>query len=250
MANIHKIPSYLNLPTDPIKILVVGCGGTGSLLLSNLARLNDTLIKIGHTGIKLLVVDDDIVEPHNVGRQLFYPSDVGESKALSLVTRINHSFGFTWKAIHSRFKTEQAEGFNIIVTCVDNLQARKEVDDMVNLITHHKTRLEDNLYYWIDCGNGRNYGQVNLSTVSFPKTNKLKSVFELFKKAINSKSYEPELPSCSTIEALRKQDLFINSFVALSCAEMVYSILTKPIIDYNTTFINTEQLSISKKFLT
>ena len=44
-------------------IVVVGCGGTGSLLVPRLCRL-----LLGRRA-QLVLVDHDQVEPHNIGRQ-------------------------------------------------------------------------------------------------------------------------------------------------------------------------------------
>ena len=72
---------------DP-SIAVVGCGGTGSLVAEGLCRLLLT-----QPEMKLLLVDHDTVEPHNLLRKAFYPGDVGRFKAEVLATRLSKLYG-------------------------------------------------------------------------------------------------------------------------------------------------------------
>ena len=57
---------------------VIGAGGTGSQMLMGLAQLHTAMIALGHPGgLDVTVIDSDQVSEANVGRQMFYPSDVG-----------------------------------------------------------------------------------------------------------------------------------------------------------------------------
>lgn len=52
------------------------------------------MIALGHPGgLEVTVIDSDQVSEANVGWQMFYPSDVGLSKATVLVNRINMAMG-------------------------------------------------------------------------------------------------------------------------------------------------------------
>lgn len=58
---IHVAPEYIMNPTHPITVSLIGCGGTGSYVLSCLGRINHSLIAIGHAGLEVIVYDfDDI----------------------------------------------------------------------------------------------------------------------------------------------------------------------------------------------
>ena len=66
----NKFGSYRNA------IAVVGCGGTGGFAAEGICRL-----LAGRTVPKQLVlIDGDRVEERNLGRQNFYPEDLGISK--------------------------------------------------------------------------------------------------------------------------------------------------------------------------
>ena len=68
-------------------IVLVGCGGTGSVLAEAVCRL-----LIGKPA-QLCLVDLDQVEPHNVARQAFDRADVGRFKAEVLAERLVRRFG-------------------------------------------------------------------------------------------------------------------------------------------------------------
>ena len=98
MKRVHYIDNYLVNPQHPVTVNLIGAGGTGSQVLTCLARLDAALRGLGHPGLFVTLYDPDIVTEANIGRQLFGPSDLGQNKAQCLVTRINNFFGNDWKA--------------------------------------------------------------------------------------------------------------------------------------------------------
>ena len=99
MKRVHYIDNYLINPQHPVTVNLIGAGGTGSQVLTCLARLDTALRGLGHPGLFITVYDSDIVTEANIGRQLFSPSDIGLNKAQCLVTRMNNFFGNDWKAV-------------------------------------------------------------------------------------------------------------------------------------------------------
>lgn len=63
--------------------IIVGVGGTGSLLARDLPKL---LINTDH---KMLLVDGDRVERKNMKRQSYQEQDIGEYKSIALSAKIN-----------------------------------------------------------------------------------------------------------------------------------------------------------------
>jgi sulfur carrier protein ThiS adenylyltransferase len=57
------------------KLVIVGCGGTGSLVAEGLCRL------LINSDLTLMLVDFDRVEPHNLLRQNFFAGEVGKFKS-------------------------------------------------------------------------------------------------------------------------------------------------------------------------
>ena len=107
MKRVHYTDSYLINPQHPVTVNLIGAGGTGSQVLTCLARLDITLRGLGHPGLFVTLYDPDIVTESNIGRQLFSISDVGLNKAQCLITRINNFFGNDWKAGHLSGNTER-----------------------------------------------------------------------------------------------------------------------------------------------
>lgn len=93
MKKIHFTDRYLLNPRHPVTVFAIGAGGTGSQVITNLARMSMALQALGHPGLHVTVFDPDTVSQANIGRQLFSETELGLNKAVSLVTRINRFFG-------------------------------------------------------------------------------------------------------------------------------------------------------------
>jgi len=160
MKRIHFTDNYIINPVHPISVLVIGCGGTGSQVLTNLARINHALINLNHPGLNVTASDDDVVTEFNCGRQLFSYSDIGLNKADVLITRLNRFFGTSWSSLQERFNGIYKLNYNIVITCVDNLETRKLVSK-----SFQSGRDDNDSIYWMDFGNGKDFGQVVIGTV-------------------------------------------------------------------------------------
>ena len=168
MKKIHFTDRYLLNPRHPVTVFVIGAGGTGSQVITNLARMSMALQALGHPGLHVTVFDPDTVSQANIGRQLFSETELGLNKAVSLVTRINRFFGYAWTAEPKCFPTKKFSGYdtaNIFITCTDNIRSRLEIWKFLK-----KTRKENfNDYlvpiYWMDFGNSQTKGQVIIGTV-------------------------------------------------------------------------------------
>ena len=148
MKRVHYTDSYLINPQHPVTVNLIGAGGTGSQVLTCLARLDITLRALGHPGLFVTLYDPDIVTESNIGRQLFSPSDVGLNKAQCLITRINNFFGNDWKAFPDIYPvilkdTRRDNLANITITCTDNIKSRLNLWNILwkmfryGMIEHH-----------------------------------------------------------------------------------------------------------------
>jgi PRTRC genetic system ThiF family protein len=242
----HYAPTYFMNTTHKITVLLIGVGGTGSNVLTQLARINSTLIALGHPGLLVTVYDNDMVTESNLGRQLFSPSDLGRNKAEVLVERINRFFNLDWIAKNELFT--KAIYANIIISCVDNMSGRKATRDAFNN-KHSTNHPYDKMYYWMDFGNSQSTGQVVLGSKTIDQNKikgaqkKLKTVFELFPQFENIKEDKNE-PSCSVAESILKQDLFINSMLAQVGCDILWKLLKDKVIEYQGAFVNLETLTI------
>lgn len=131
-------------------VAVVGCGGTGGYVAEGLCRILDQ-------DKTILLVDLDRVEQRNLIRQNFYPSDIGRFKSEALAHRLSEKF--KRPIAYSTIPVSMLETCpDIIIGCVDNGPARKDIA----LKVASRTNPPMNFYkgWWIDAGNGDNYGQV------------------------------------------------------------------------------------------
>jgi PRTRC genetic system ThiF family protein len=89
---IHRI--HPELLERQVRVMVVGCGGTGSAVVAGLPYLHQSLVARGHPGgLHVTVVDGDTISPTNCIRQPFARSEIGLNKAIVLVNRLNLFWG-------------------------------------------------------------------------------------------------------------------------------------------------------------
>lgn len=250
--NIHFVDSYFHNPTHPITVSLIGCGGTGSQVLTCLARMNSTLIALGHPGMQVTAYDPDDVSEANIGRQLFSPGDIGLNKAIVLISRLNRFFGTAWEAHSQLYKHSVAS--NITITCVDNVKSRISLSKSIILEKDSGMRYQPYMrsFYWLDFGNSTDSGQVVLGTtfnIKQPKSRKYKPIgklpcitemFDLTK--VNEKDSGP---SCSLAEALSKQDLFINSTLAQLGCNLLWKLFREGMISHSGLYLNLKTMNVN-----
>lgn len=246
---IHYAHDYLVNPRHRLTVNLIGAGGTGSQVLSALARMDYALYKLGHPGLYVTIYDDDVVTEANIGRQLFSATDIGLKKANVLATRINSFYGTDWEAEPNKYYAGNCTIANITISCVDNVASRIQIGKILRSrggVDHLQA------LYWIDFGNQLDRGQVILGTlgsVRQPKSKKYKTVGSL--KCVDkmfdlSKVDESESgPSCSLAEALRKQDLFINSFLAQTGCALLWKLLYEQCIDTQGAYVNLSTMNVN-----
>jgi PRTRC genetic system ThiF family protein len=249
---IHYTDNYLINPTNPVTINLIGAGGTGSRMLTELARMSHSLIALGHAGLQVNLYDDDIVTTVNQGRQLFADAEVGLPKAVALINRNNRFFGTNWKAVTEQFSTANLKSLpnrgraNIYISCVDTASARFDIATILQDFTRHCNFERTKSLYWLDIGNARNTGQVVLSTIEeikqpnsklYRTVSNLPMVTNEFKELLDAQTDNNE-PSCSLTEALEKQDLFINSALANMGASLLWKLFREGMTEYRGFFLN------------
>ena len=234
---IHNINP--RLLTRAVKVVLVGAGGTGSHVLRQLANINLAMVELGHpAGLDVLVLDPDLVSKTNVGRQNFWPSDIGQPKAEILVNRCNMMMQTAWQAEtvkvtdDSRFSSQP----DVVIGCVDNRKGRAAILNAV------KRSVYQSSCYWIDVGNREHDGQVVMGEVfgaQFKRDNRLPHVADLYPSIIDgSLDATDEAPSCSLAEALEKQSLFINSTMANAACNLLWELFRYGRISYHGQFVN------------
>lgn len=206
----------LMLPaTDTWNFVLVGCGGTGSWLAPSVARIARVLQEQGKTA-NVWFVDPDTVEEKNIPRQNFCQAELGQNKAATLVGRLSAAWGLDISFSREHFNPTKISGSHwigwdsvtVIIGCVDNAAARKEV---AKSLACNRAESPHRLW-WLDCGNTEHSGQVLLGS------------------AANAQQLTGALVSCKICKALPAPSLVAPDLLIarpeegtrqnLSCAEL------------------------------
>lgn len=242
---VHFTDAYILNPQHKVTVNLIGLGGTGSQVLTGLARLNEALASFGHPGLHVYAYDGDTVSPANVGRQAFSASDIGINKAIVLMTRLNRFYGYEWEAKPVMYAGRHLT--NITITCVDTAATRLDIGTDL-LQKQKKVEPTNRPIYWLDFGNSKRTGQVVLGTV-YPVAQPKKSKFDCVDTLPTVVKKFPQLkrikekdqgPSCSLAEAINKQDLFINPALADRGLNMLWRLFREAMLSYHGIFLNLE----------
>lgn len=144
-----------NVRTMPVgkvkRVVIVGCGGTGSILAEHVCRM----IKGFNRDLMIVLFDGDVVEEANITRQNFQPHEIGANKAEALALRLAGQFAIPVAANAEHITSEILNGYRertLFISCTDTLQSRRVLAET------GKAMAANDL--WIDTGNEQHHGQV------------------------------------------------------------------------------------------
>lgn len=217
------------------RLLVVGCGGTGSAFLQNivpyLVHRDDSQIKV-----ELIICDGDTVEEKNLARQVFYEDQVGMNKALALSESISCTFGFNVEVIDHYLESPEdvCRAFvprdrysytnnylPVLIGCVDNLKARAVYEDWF--------WASDSAIY-IDCANEEFRGEVvyasrfNGRNLSVTRSRVFPSFARLLKDEQKTLKFRSE-EDCIARSISSPQHIYANKMSGLLAANAVSAML-------------------------
>jgi sulfur-carrier protein adenylyltransferase/sulfurtransferase len=231
----HVIPG--ELLQRPVRVTVVGCGGTGSAFVSGLPLLHQAMLAFGHPeGLGVSIIDGDRISATNCVRQPFCENEIGLFKSTVLATRINLFYGLAWRAQTEFVDESWRDETDILVSCVDTRKARKMII---------QTSVYRACHYWLDIGNNPASGQFVLGQ-PYNRRNanracRLPTVAELFPEIVNPELDKKDtLPSCSALEALTRQEPFINQSLANLALAMLARLFRHGRLSYHGGFVNLE----------
>jgi PRTRC genetic system ThiF family protein len=157
-----------------------------------------------------------------------------------LINRINLFWGTSWRAEPRNFDERtferiQDSPIDFLIGCVDSRAAR-------NILARALTKANNRTAYWLDLGNNAASGQFVLGQPlngrNRRKAERLRTVSELYPEIIDTDAGEDPLPSCSAIEALERQEPFINQILAMSALSMLARLLRYGQIAHHGGFFN------------
>jgi PRTRC genetic system ThiF family protein len=229
----HQIPA--TLLQKRVRIGVVGCGGTGSAIAAGLPHLHQAMLASGHPhGLDVTLIDGDRISRTNCVRQPFSESEIGLYKSAVLATRINVFWGLSWKGVTAFMDESWGHETDILIGCVDSRKAR-------NAMT--RTQTYWNCHYWLDLGNNADNGQFVLGQPENTRNKscelRLPTAAEFFPELIDSKlDRKDKLPSCSALEALERQEPFVNQTLAYQALAMLGRLFRFGRLSYHGGFVN------------
>jgi len=247
--NIEKTYRVLLGDVNRFRIMLVGCGGTGSTLALFLAGLAFHAQQKG-IQIDLTLVDHDHVDTTNPGRQNFAPVEAvnGFPKVSSLATRLSSAYGLAISAWPVRYEAGLASDWfdynaggqtqaHLIIGCVDSHRGRQEIAKTVE--TFHGR------IYALDSGNAEFNGQIlmgNLIHLEQIKLDRLGLCTGLPSPYVQEPGLlEPEEAqqalSCAEMMLREEQSLMINRLAAAIAAQFVTDfVLNRQVMQMGAVF--------------
>ena len=228
------------------RIMMVGCGGTGSWLAPSLARLVAVLREAGKSA-ELTFIDPDRVEAKNIPRQNFCQAELGANKAQALALRFSEAWGIPIGAVSTTYgekypRRPDPTELLVLVGCVDNAEARRALSATVaNYNKHNAQSFLAPQTWWLDCGNSGESGQVLLGTTPRAQAPLFRGAFsggmcmalplptwqrpELLRGGLEEQADAEERLSCAELTLRNFQSMGVNPTVAVVAADYLFRLL-------------------------
>jgi len=231
-----------------VRVLVVGCGGSGSAIASGLPYLHQAMVVAGHPGgLHVTVMDGDIISSTNCIRQPFCSAEIGLAKTVVMVSRLNLFWSLNWTAVAENLTLNtDISDFDIVIGCVDTRAARQLIHTKV---TGRRSRVA----YWLDLGNAAATGQCvlgePLNSRNPRSATRLRTAAELFPEIIDAALDDDGSPSCSAREALERQEPFVNQILAYHALALLTQLFRQDRIAHHAAFVNISESRVQPIFI-
>ena len=241
---------------DTLRLVLVGCGGTGSWLAPSVARIARLQRDQGRE-VEVVFFDHDEVEPKNIPRQNFCDAELGRNKAVTLAVRFSAAWGVEISAVPRRFNEQNFQpepgALTLLIGCVDNAAARKEMNKVADWSGA----------WWIDCGNEELSGQVIVGSAT--RVEGLEGAFtpscKICKKLLAPSLVAPDLlearpeesaaskMSCAEIQIANAQSLAVNQMVAAVATDYLLRLIGGGLKRF-ATYFDLESGSMRSRYIT
>ena len=172
------------------------------------------------------------MQEKNLLRQNYLPQDIDKNKAEVMASRHSRAFGVNINYVPEMFDAYEKESSGkkrIIVGCVDNNKARREIARYVSKIWDSFASNKD--IYWIDAGNEKKTGQVIVGSKF------IQDVTDLYPEILISAYDSVEQVSCADRMLQDEQNMFVN----LTSSNLILNyikniVLDIPMVSHGTVF--------------
>ena len=219
-----------------VRVLVVGCGGTGSAIAAGLPYVHQAMLASGHPGgLHVTLMDGDTISAANCVRQPFARCEIGLNKAVVLVNRLDVFWAVDWEALPANLASNHSiERTDILIGCVDTRAARA--------LIREATAGDSEVFYWLDLGNNSDSGQFilgeRLNQVNRRRRTRLRCVSELYPAIVDRQLDDDGQPSCSAAEALERQEPFVNQLLAQHALALLGRLFRYGTVSYHGGFVS------------
>lgn len=244
----------MNIPVNkPVKIVMIGAGGTGGHAAPNIYRLLHSIDR----SAKFIIADGDVVESKNLVRQNFISADLGKNKAKVMAERYSAAFGMETEYIPEFIENEEQlldvlssdsvqqnqYGYKypkrcqvILIGAVDNNKSRQLC---------HKCFYKMNNIIYIDSGNGEHTGQVVCGVRRSGKTI-MKPVGRVYPDILrkNADDKFPTELSCAEASISSPQSITANITAAAAIVNYVYNIVVLGTIESHYVTFSTQNIHV------
>lgn len=204
-----------------MKVFIIGCGGTGSNLIKELARYLST----AQLDVSVTLIDGDVVEKKNLERQAFQESDCKINKAEAMADAVAEVFGITFRyyphyitskeQLKQIINKERPDDYSVIIGAVDNHHCRKIL---------HQVFCDVKSISYIDSANEFEGGEVVVAT----RLNGIE-VFPdrtyYFPEVLSDKNKSVTEMSCEELNNSSPQHIVTNLMAANICLSQLLHIM-------------------------
>ncbi|HEX8177825.1 MAG TPA: ThiF family adenylyltransferase [Pyrinomonadaceae bacterium] len=247
------------------QIILAGCGGIGAHLADHIGRIIWVLSGLG-VGVNLSLVDPDVVEEKNIGRQRFCPAEIGIPKAVALARRLSQAYGVNTMAYQAEYSENlilPTAQLVLLVGCVDNYKARRALSDTLAQNPEEPTPHALPRIWWVDCGNLKDTGRVLVGSAH--QAEQVRGAFREKKRCISLPSPSLQYPSllmpqredvetremsCAELAAANMQSLNINAAIAVQAADILTRLLITHDLKRYQCAVNVASGSVKSFYIT
>lgn len=247
MQNRYLLPT--TWVSRPLRVAVLGCGGTGYYIATQLLMLERALVGLSGQGFERIdLFDAKAVAAPNLARTGFVSYEVGFNKAEILANRLNTALDYSLFCAEPNNATKDhlLNRYDLIITATDSIESRMMVANLAGKLDHrHRSRK----VLWLDTGVDKATATCVLGELS-TESDRLPVTTDLFTRLPESDT--TTATSCDMAESLARQAFGVNQHIAGIAINLLSQLLMHGEISYHGAMVDlksgfTSPINVSKE---